>query len=177
MTVIVLLMLHGSVWHHRCSLRITLFFFIHYALSIRNGRIGWGWSENFLKRTVCRERYSTGTIFCSELSCLKWVVLKPAVFIYFLFILCSLFHFETISTPGETTFSAWPVWLKMCWLKFQISFCTTWEPEASNPARHLLILQNHLQFCPTIQNHYKHWSENDHDNHDEVTTSVLYCFT
>lgn len=56
-----------------------------------------------------------------------------------LFLLHSLFLSETTLTGGETTSSAWLVWLRKCLLKSQTSSCPTWGPVGSNQAPcHLL---------------------------------------
>lgn len=58
----------------------------------------------------------------------------------------SLFLSETTLTDEEITSSAWPVWLKKCWLKFPTSSCHTWEPGGSNLVPcHLLTLPVHHQ--------------------------------
>lgn len=58
----------------------------------------------------------------------------------------SLFLSETTLTDEEITSSAWPVWLKKCWLKFPTSSCPTWEPGGSNLVPcHLLTLPVHHQ--------------------------------
>lgn len=86
---------------------------------------------------------------------------SQSTYVYIFF--CSLFLSETTLIQEGITSSAWPVWPKMSWLKFQTSSYTTWEPEASNQAWHLLLtLPNHWHHCLTLQSHYRRRSEGDH---------------